>query len=46
MMLLAANSTIHRYYIAKYKKRKLRRIAMRTYKLCIRYSNEYIISKG
>ena len=45
-MLLAANSTIRCYYTAERKKRKLRRIAIRTYELCIRYSNKYIIPKG
>ena len=46
MMLLAANSTIRRYCAAERKKRKLRRIAMRTYELCIRYGDECIVLKG
>ena len=45
MMLSAANSTIHRYYAAKRKKRKLYYIAIRTYKSCIHHSNEYIMPK-
>ena len=46
MMLLATNSIIHRYRAAKRKKRKLRRIAMRTCESYIRYSNECIMPKG
>ena len=46
MILLVTTSTIHRHRAAKHKKRKLRRIAIYTYKSCIRYSNKYIILKG
>ena len=46
MMLLAANSTIYRYYIVERKKQKLRCIAIRTYKSCIRHGDEYIMPKG
>ena len=45
-MLLATNNTIRRYYTAECKKRKLYRIAMRTYELCIYYSNKCIMPKG
>ena len=45
-MLLVTNSTIYYYYTAEYKKRKLRRITIRTYESYIRYSNKYIIPKG
>ena len=46
MMLLAANSIIYCYRTTERKKRKLRRIAMRTCELCIRYSDKYIMPKG
>ena len=46
MILLVANSTLRRYYTTKYKKRKLYRIIIRTYKSCIRYSNECVMPKG
>ena len=46
MMPSAANSTIRRYRAAERKKRKLRRIAIRTCESCIHYSNKYIMPKG
>ena len=46
MMPSAANSTIRRHRAAERKKRKLRRIAMRTCELCIRHGDEYIVPKG
>ena len=45
-MPLAANSTIRRYHAAERKKRKLRRIAIRTCESCIRHGNECIVPKG
>ena len=42
----AANNTIRRYHTAERKKRKLRRIAMRTYESCIHHGNECIMPKG
>ena len=45
-MLSAANSTIHRYYTTERKKRKLRRIAIRTCESCIHHSNKCVMPKG
>ena len=45
-MLSAANSTIRRYRTAERKKRKLRRIAMRTCELYIRHGDKCIMPKG
>ena len=46
MMPSAANSTIRRHRAAERKKRKLRRIAMRTCESCIRHGGECIVPKG
>ena len=46
MMLSAANSTIRRHRAAERKKRKLRRIAIRTCESCIRHGNKCIMPKG
>ena len=46
MMPSAANSTIRRHRAAKRKKRKLRRIAIRTCESCIRHGDKCIVPKG
>ena len=46
MMPSAANSTIRRHRAAERKKRKLRRIAMRTCESCIRHGDECVVPKG